>query len=109
MKWTIRHYYDANTFNVPTTKDMIQALKMLANVTDDCIFAETQDGKNTVQYVSVKDWTPFYIIRRYGWKNDTYDARGIAHIDAKTGAKIDCKGNMIQNLLYEIQSAIHKA
>lgn len=109
MKWTIRHAYDVNTFTVSTTKDMIQALKMLARITDDCIFAETQDGKNTIQYVSVKDWKPFYIVRRYGWKNDNFDTRGIAHLDAQTGEKIDCSGSMIQNVLYEIQGAIRGA
>ena len=108
MKWTIRQAYGVNSFHVNSTKDLLQALKMLDNIQNDCIYAETSDCNNVVQYVSVKDWNPFYIVKHYGWKGVDYDMRGIAHIDAKTGGKISCKGNVIPNIIYEIQKAIRK-
>lgn len=108
MKWTIRQAYGIDSFNVNSTKDLLQALKMLVNVNNDSIYAETQDNNNTVQYVAVKDWNPFYIVRHYGWKGIDFGMRGITHIDAKTGGKISCKGNVIPNIIYEIQKAIRK-
>lgn len=108
MKWTIQAACGVNNFNVNSTKDLLQALKILANVNDDSIYAETLDSKNVVQYVAVNDWPPFYIVKRYEWKNGEYDMCGIVHIDAKTGSKISCKGNVIPNIIYEIQKIIRK-
>lgn len=108
MKWTIWAAYGVDSFNVNSTKNVLHALKILANTQDDSIYAETSDGKNVIQYVSVKDWNPFYIIRHYEWKDVDYDYDGIAHIDAKTGGKISCNGNVIPNIIYEIQKAIRK-
>ena len=109
MKWTIRQAYGVNNFTVTSTKDMLQALKMLANVMNDTIYAETTNGNNTIQYISVKDWPPFYIVKHYGWKGVDYDMRGMVHIDAKTGGKISYNGKVSANLIYDIQQAIKKA
>lgn len=109
MKWTIRQVYGVNSFNVSTTKDMLQALQMYTTVYNDTIYAETQNTHNTIQYVSVKDWPPFYIVKHYGWKGIDYDMRGMVHIDAKTGRKISYNGKLPANLIYDIQQAINKA